>query len=135
MTPNAVRKTTRLWLTLSYLFSSACLWAQTGGNAASELPKVIPPSPEAAALGKYGALPVGLYTGVPSISVPLYEIKGRRLTLPVSLNYHASGVRVDEVASWVGLGWTLNAGGVITRSVKGMPDEQDYLTGNYLIPD
>lgn len=54
------------------------------------------------------------YTGVPNISVPLYSIKGRELELPVELNYHAGGVRVEEIASWVGIGWSLNAGGVIT---------------------
>jgi hypothetical protein len=32
---------------------------------------LIPPTPEAASLGKYGASPVAMYTGIPSISVPL----------------------------------------------------------------
>jgi YD repeat-containing protein len=45
------------------------------------------------------------------------------LSLPVSLSYHASGVRVNEYASWVGLGWSLNAGGVITRVMRGRPDD------------
>jgi hypothetical protein len=42
--------------------------------------------------------------------------------VPVSLSYHAS-LKVDDVASWIGAGWSLNAGGVITRSVRGRPDE------------
>ncbi|MEI9921978.1 MAG: RHS repeat domain-containing protein [Bacteroidota bacterium] len=88
-----------------------------------ELKTVIPPSPEAASLGKYGDIPVGYHTGVPNISIPLYELKEGDVKLPVSLLYHASGIRVAEVASWVGLGWTLNAGGVITRSVQHVPDE------------
>ena len=33
-----------------------------------------PQTPEAASLGKYGEVPVGHYTGVPKIEVPIYEI-------------------------------------------------------------
>ncbi|MEJ0034332.1 MAG: hypothetical protein WDO15_30130 [Bacteroidota bacterium] len=85
------------------------------GQSSSQLKTVVPPSPNAASLGKYGDIPVGYHTGVPNISIPLYELKEGDVNLPVSLSYHASGVRVAEVASWVGLGWSLNAGGVITR--------------------
>jgi len=83
----------------------------------TKIPQVIPPSPDVAALGKYGSIPVGLSTGVPDISIPIYTIKQGSLQLPISLSYHASGIKVSEVASWVGLGWVLNAGGVVSRSV------------------
>lgn len=86
-------------------------------------PKVVPPSPDAAALGKYGQIPINKSTGVPSIEIPIYEIKTPRFTLPISLSYHASGIRVEEMASWVGAGWSLNAGGMITRSIIGMADD------------
>ncbi|MBD1362907.1 hypothetical protein IDJ77_03715 [Mucilaginibacter sp. ZT4R22] len=89
----------------------------------SDLQNVIPPSPNASGLGKYADWPVSLYTGVPDINIPLYELKGRSIKIPVSLSYHASGIKVGEVASSVGLGWSLNGGGVITRSVRGLPDE------------
>ncbi|HMH20168.1 MAG TPA: hypothetical protein VK563_00260 [Puia sp.] len=93
-----------------------------GQTSVINLPQVIPPPPDAAALGKYGDIPVSLNTGNANISVPLYEIKTPRLTLPVTLNYSASGIKVDEMASWVGLEWSLNAGGVITRSIRGLDD-------------
>ncbi len=101
------------------------------------LRNVIPPSPNAAALGKYVEWPVDLNTGTPHISIPLYELKGRTLNVPISLNYHASGIKVGEVASWVGLGWTLETGGVITRSVRGLPDEcaVGYFYNRRLFPD
>ena len=94
-----------------------------GQTAIPDVDKIIPPSPTAASLGKYGNIPVSLYTGTPEISIPLYEIKGRKLSVPISLSYHASGMKVDEIAGWVGSGWSLNAGGVITRSVVDQPDD------------
>lgn len=96
----------------------------------SPLVNIIPPPPTEAALAKYGAIPVSKYTGVPNISLPLYELTQGKIRVPISLSYHASGFKVDEISSWVGLGWSLNAGGVISRTVVGLPDEQ--LTGGYL---
>lgn len=85
--------------------------------------EVVPPSPDAAALGKYGNTPVGMFTGTPEISIPLYTVKTKKLELPISMSYHASGFRVSELAPWTGLGWTLNAGGLITRSAVGLGDD------------
>lgn len=84
---------------------------------------IIPPSPTASSLSKYGEVPVGYYTGMPQISIPLYEVKEGTLRCPIGLSYFGGGVKVEEIASWVGLGWSLRSGGVITRSVRGLPDE------------
>lgn len=81
------------------------------------------PSANAASLGKYGDIPVSYHTGTPEISIPIYTVKQGSLSLPISLSYHSSGIRVSEVASWVGLGWSLNAGGVVTRTIHGGPDD------------
>lgn len=86
--------------------------------------QVIPPSPEAAALGRYGNVPVSLFTGTPEINIPLYELKGNSLSLPISLSYNASGFKPEEMATWTG-NWSLNAGGLITRSVLGNPDTKE----------
>ena len=91
-----------------------------------ELPQVMPVSPTAAALGKYGDVPVSFATGTPNISIPLGSIQGRELSLDISMSYHAGGVKLDEVPGWVGLGWSLNAGGVITRNINGLADDQAY---------
>ncbi|WP_068691269.1 RHS repeat protein [Culturomica massiliensis] len=102
------------------------LWAISLGSSgqATELPQtsnlsVIPPTPEAAALIRFVEYPVSYYTGVPEISVPLYTVKSREISFPVSLNYHASGIKVEDVSGFVGLGWSLNAGGVISRVAHG----------------
>jgi hypothetical protein len=80
-------------------------------------------SPTAASLGKYVDYPVNYHTGVPDISFPIYTVKEGPLELPISLSYHAGGLKVMEHASWVGAGFALNAGGMITRTVRGFPDE------------
>jgi hypothetical protein len=84
-------------------------------------------SPNAASLGIYGDYPVSLYTGIPDINIPLYTIEVSGYRLPITLNYHASGIKVAQEASWVGLGWSLNAGGVISRTIKGYSDLDDPL--------
>ena len=98
--------------------------AQPNANGPTLYNQVSIASPTAAALGKFTDVPVSYHTGIPDVSVPLYTIKEGALTLPISLSYHAGGVKVLETASWVGMNWALNAGGVITRSVMGAPDER-----------
>jgi YD repeat-containing protein len=80
-------------------------------------------SPEASTLGQFGEIPVSLFNGLPDISVPLTEVKCGDISFPVNLQYYAGGNRPDQHPGWTGLGWTLNAGGVITRQVNGKRDE------------
>nr|WP_295869880.1 hypothetical protein [uncultured Chitinophaga sp.] len=77
------------------------------------------PSPSVAAIQRYGNWPLGSFTGTPSISIPLFEINSGDLTFPVTLAYNSGGVRINDVGSEVGIGWTLRAGGVITRTMMG----------------
>lgn len=93
---------------------------------------IIPPNPDAASLAKYADFPVDLSTGVVQVSIPLWNIKCGDINVPISLSYHASGIPVAETPSYVGLGWTLNAGGAITRTIRGTADDgmekHDYYT-------
>src|SRR5260221_3592594 len=117
------------WIFLiSVLLSSLSMLAQVDMGAMGPA-RIIPPNPEAARIATYGQYEVSHYTGKPAIEVPIYTIKTPRLQVPVSLNYEATGVKVDQLASWVGTGWVLNAGGMITRVVVGLPDE---FAGGYL---
>ena len=87
---------------------------------------VIPLPANEAELFKYTAIPVGMFTGVPQISYPLYEINTGKIKVPIALSYHASGIKVSQKATWVGLGWSLIAGGSISRSINGNEDETNY---------
>ncbi len=90
----------------------------------------IPNTPEAQAFEKYGNTSVSLYSGAPNISIPIYTISGRELNLPISLNYDATGVKVEQLASNSGLNWNLNAGGRINRTINGLVDDYIYVSNN-----
>ena len=90
------------------------------------LPNVVPPAPDAMAFMKYGEIPVGHYTGVPNISIPIYTIATKSgVQVPINISYHASGIKVDEKASRTGLGWSLSAPGMITKNIIGMEDNSE----------
>ena len=95
------------------------------------MPDVIPPSPEAKGLGIYGDIPVSTYTGVPNISIPIYTVKAGKLSLPITLSYHATGIEVSQEATWVGLGWNLIAGGDISYIPVGGNDQQTGASINW----
>jgi len=92
----------------------------------------VPPSPTAASLGVFGEIPVSEYSGVPDIRVPLFDVKVHDFVLPIALGYHAAGFSGDQEASWVGLNWALNAGGVITRSMR---HNDDLITNGFYTVD
>lgn len=110
-------------LLAQFLFFSGTVHAQE--NTELQIPgmEVIPPSPNAQAMNKFVDVPVGKYTGIADISVPIFELKLAQFSLPIVLKYHSSGLKVAEEASWVGAGWSLDAGGAIMRVVRGLPDE------------
>lgn len=82
-------------------------------------------SPEAALLGRFGDIPINSYNGTASISIPLWTIDENDFKLPINLLYNTSGVKVEDEATWVGLGWMLEPGGSIIQVVNGIVDELD----------
>lgn len=78
------------------------------------------------------SVPVNIFTGVPQMGVPVYSYSNPRngLSFNISLDYFAGGVQVAQSAGTAGIGWYLNAGGIITRTVRGAPD--DMPTSGYL---
>jgi|TARA_R110001599_G_scaffold150929_3_gene335326 RHS repeat-associated protein len=125
--------TCNLWIFIGVIIIIICtpvqVFGQSGDNESLNIQNVAFPSPTAASIKKFEDYPISYATGVPQISIPLYVASSRKLSIPISLSYHASGIRVEEVPGWVGSGWSLNAGGAIVRTVRGLPDEQ---TNGYL---
>ena len=80
-------------------------------------------TPNVANLGVYGEIPVSPYTGTPEVSIPLYELNLKGLSFSITLSHHSGSIKPEQHVGWVGLGWTLNAGGVIYRTINGNIDE------------
>lgn len=85
-------------------------------------------SAETWAMSRYGDTKPSLYTGAMHYSVPVYTYQDPDFTLPVSLEYNFDGYRPSQHSGTVGLGWNLNCGGVITRDIRGFPDD-DAVSG------
>lgn len=114
--------------TISFIL--AISFEHVNAQPAENLPQVISPSPNAASLGIYGQVPVSLFSGLVRNSIPIGSVTAGDLNVPITLNYRGGGIRPDIHPSWVGLGWDLNAGGMITRKMNGGLDEILTLNGN-----
>ena len=98
------------------------LFLETSLSQGQQLPKVEFPSPSAMQIQKYGDYTVGNFTGVPDISIPIYTVKNGDIEFPITLRYHASGIKPTDHNGIVGVGWSLNTG-LINRTVFNKPDE------------
>lgn len=70
---------------------------------------------------------VHLQTGSATFSLPIFNWHDNksRLTSTVSLSYNSgNGLKVNDVASNIGQGWNMIAGGMITRTQVGEADDQ-----------
>lgn len=114
---------------LVIMYVSGSLFAQFADRQ-TNFPQIS--SPNVASFEKYIDHPISLYNGTPDVSIPLYTLKDGSIKLPIALRYNTSGIKVNEEASWVGLGWNLNVGGIISQNVMGYCDEEDTEYQNFL---
>ena len=84
--------------------------------------EIVLPAPETAALFRYQEYPMDHSTGLPQISIPLFTIQNGSLSVPISISYHASGFKVTDVDGPIASGWSLNVGGMVSRTIHGDPD-------------
>ncbi|SEJ29487.1 hypothetical protein SAMN04488018_12237 [Myroides marinus] len=86
------------------------------------VPDIYPPSSEVfkqSTIEDLKSSPTGQF----SYQVPIYDYQLQDITLPISLDY-VSGVKVNDIGGSVGMSWNLNAGGVISRVLRGKADEK-----------
>jgi len=99
--------------------------AQDDIGTPSNIAKTIdmyPKSPEAAALSQFVNIPAGNYTGVADFSIPIYTIEFDGQKIPIELRYTTTGIKVDQIATRVGLGWVLDAGPSLSVQIIGNLD-------------
>lgn len=108
----------------SMVILGLCLFQSPSFGQGNNQTNIIPPSPEVYQFAKYGNVPIDPSSGAMTFQLPLFTIKLGGFSMPLSLGYYSNGVRVDDMGASNGIDWTLNATGVITRVIRGMPDGQ-----------
>lgn len=85
--------------------------------------RILPKTPEQAAFQRYIDIPQGNHTGVHGFNIPIYNIEIDGFLFPISINYNGGGIKVDEIASNIGLGWSLNIGSIsLSQEIRGNDD-------------
>ncbi|HAO08622.1 MAG TPA: hypothetical protein DCQ50_16950 [Chryseobacterium sp.] len=92
----------------------------------------IPSSPQSFQFTREKSVSEDEHTGKLNINIPLLSLNGNKISTALSLQYFGAGVKVDDLPNDTGMTWMINAGGIISRTVNGLPDENtDRLTKNY----
>ncbi|WP_299213759.1 hypothetical protein [uncultured Dokdonia sp.] len=109
---------TRNTIILFLLLFSASLFAQ----GLSRNTEFSPKSPEVASMPRFDNQSINEYTGKANINIPLVSLPFDFTSINLSLNYDSGGVRTDQEASWVGLGWNMTGVPIVTRTINGSSD-------------
>ncbi|MBV7533988.1 RHS repeat domain-containing protein [Chitinophaga sp. sic0106] len=104
--------------------------AGVGFAQSGDLLRVMQPSPTSREFEKYITQQVSLYNGIPEINIPLYNLQVGKESIPIMLKYHASGIKFGQSSGEVGVGWVLEPGYRISRTMYGRPDEYFPMPAN-----
>ncbi|OJV52486.1 MAG: hypothetical protein BGO31_07500 [Bacteroidetes bacterium 43-16] len=94
-------------------------------------------SPNVSAFRRIEDAGVDMFNGISTLKLPLYRLSGEQMQFDVGLSYYGGGVRMNEIAGWTGLSWTLDGEYQISRIVNDLPDEwyntasSSYMSGAY----
>jgi len=68
------------------------------------------------------------------INMPIVNVIGRKLSLPISISYVTNGIKVNQSSSEVGLGWSINIGS-ITRDYGAYEPDYTYTGSEFKMLD
>ncbi|MBO9571935.1 MAG: hypothetical protein J7497_06965, partial [Chitinophagaceae bacterium] len=114
------------------LFASAYLHGQKielNNSVANYITKA---TPQALLFQKYGDIPVNTSTGIASVTVDMFEVKIKGVNWKIGLSYHSGGIKVNDISGSAGLGWSLNAIGMISSRMYQGCDAIVNLEGDVL---
>lgn len=106
------------------LFGSLNSYGQSVPSSKADLLKYMK-SPELADFTRYGKTPVSKHAGRLSLSIPLTSIEDETFSVPISLSYNSGGFMPIKIEGIVGVDWSINPIGIITRDVKGEQDDRN----------
>jgi hypothetical protein len=75
------------------------------------------------ALAQKSAVNVNTLTGSSNVVIPIDVITRGQVSVPVNLVYTGSGIKLKDVEMNAGIGWRVDVGGQVSRSVRGLPDD------------
>ncbi|BAP30063.1 uncharacterized protein CHSO_1026 [Chryseobacterium sp. StRB126] len=107
---------------LLLLVGMLCKAQLTIGDEQNKQIVPLPASAESYSLSKVEAIPMDYFRGKANINIPIYTISVNGISIPISLAYNTGGIKLNEVATTVGLGWSLSIPGTISHNVVGLDD-------------
>ncbi|MDM1557500.1 MULTISPECIES: hypothetical protein, partial [Chryseobacterium] len=107
---------------LLLLVGGFCKAQLTSGDEQNKQIVPLPASAESYSLSKVEAIPMDYFRGKANINIPIYTINVNGISIPISLAYNTGGIKLNEVATTVGLGWSLSIPGTISHNVVGLDD-------------
>lgn len=107
-----------------YILAIALLLMASFSGKASDFYNNNMVSAEVMDMFRYGDVETSLFTGKLNLSIPIYSLNDPDFNLDIALRYNSEGFKPRKHSGYVGYNWFLEAGGCITREVRGLPDEQ-----------
>lgn len=82
-------------------------------------------SPQTYSIEKFGNIPVSMNTGSVSYDINLFNYRDiyNGSGYNIGLRYYGTGFVPAKKSNYVGLDWSLDIGGAISREVRGLPDD------------
>lgn len=118
-----MKKTFRLIINTLFILSYYVISAQLDNNSQKKNIVALPTSANAYALDKVGKLSVDMFRGKANINIIFHTISVDGVNIPISLSYNTGGIKLNEVASTVGLGWALNIPSSINQNIIDKDDK------------
>lgn len=117
-------------LSIFKLLIYSSVFSQTTQISNNSLPNIFPSSPEISKFNRFGNQNLSLNKGEVSISFPIFNIKNNDISFDLSFSYNSNGIKVSDIATPLGTSWSIDNIPTISRTVRGLPDENTFFDIN-----